>query len=450
MEAENILVEMPAKALVLFIKIWRYIILHGGRGSGKSHSVAKALIVMAAECRLRILCVREFQLSIAESVHQLLVDQIALLGLQSNFRVTEREIIGINGSQFIFAGIRSNPEKIKSTEGVDICWVEEADKVSEKSWKLLTPTIRKPGSQIFVTFNPDDENDPASKRFLINPSPDMLVVQMNWRDNPWFPEVLRKEMEWDFKVDPIAARHTWEGEYSKRSKASILGDHYRVESFEPQADWDGPYYGGDWGFATDPATLVKMWRCSRLRRVYIEAEVYEVGLPITGVSRLWSKVSGAADHIIRADSARPEIIYHMTQVCSRCHQHVEHHGELVPCPMGFKPWNVIATQKWPGSVEDGITWLKRMNELIIVHPSCIHTNFECKHYSYKVDRLTGDVLAEIVDKHNHCIDPIRYGFDPIIKVADQEAVIVYDGGSSGNIDPDLDEFELRQQLAGNW
>jgi phage terminase large subunit len=156
--------------------------------------------------------------------------------------------MGRNGSEFIFAGIRKDIEKVKSTEGIDICWVEEAEKVSKRSWEVLIPTIRKDGSEIWVTFNPDEETDPTYQRFVVNPPPDAEVVEINWRDNPWFPEVLRKEKDYLFKVDPEAAEHVWEGKCNTRSDAQIFAGKYIIEEFTPE-NWHGPYYGLDFGFA---------------------------------------------------------------------------------------------------------------------------------------------------------------------------------------------------------
>lgn len=401
----------------------RYKVLEGGRGSAKSETVARVLLQMGLKKRLKVLCAREFQISINESVHATLKELIEMYPrFERHYTVQRNTIIGKNGTVFIFAGIKTNIKKIKSMQGVDICWVEEADAVSEESWSILIPTIRKPGSEIWVTFNPDLETDPTSIRFITNPDPSrMMVLEVNWRDNPWFPVELEKERLWDMKVDPEAAMHTWEGKFRSRSKASILGDKYRVMDFVPAADWDGPYYGADWGFAQDPDTLVKCWRDNT--RLYIEKAAGGIAIPQNDIPKLWlGTVPECKDWPIRADNSRPETIFHVNA-------------------MGFP--GLQAAEKWPGSVEDGIRWLRSFEE-IVIHSSCKRVIAEFQNYKYKTDPRTNDILPIIIDKHNHYIDAIRYAFEPQIKVAEHEKVLVYD--RQVPIDPDLDEFELRQEL----
>ena len=189
--------QFPEKLAFLFQPA-RYKVVHGGRGSSKSWGFARALLIQAAQRPLRVLCTREIQNSIADSVHKLLADQIAGMGLESIFTVQQTAIYGPNGSEFIFAGLRTQDiNKIKSFEGVDVVWVEEGQAVSKKSWDVLTPTIRKPGSEIWVSFNPDLESDETYQRFVAQPPAGAVVVQMNWRDNPWFPPELEAERQDD-------------------------------------------------------------------------------------------------------------------------------------------------------------------------------------------------------------------------------------------------------------
>jgi len=188
-------------------------VLYGGRGSAKSWSVARALILRAAQGTIRVLCAREQQNSISESVHKLLGDQIAGLGYGPIFEIQrDRIICKLTNSTFFFEGIKANVDRIKSYEGVDICWVEEAHNVSENSWGILIPTIRKPGSEIWITFNPNLETDYTYKNFVLSSDPDTVAVMMNWRDNPWFPDVLRKEMEKLKLKDYIKYLNVWEGQ----------------------------------------------------------------------------------------------------------------------------------------------------------------------------------------------------------------------------------------------
>ena len=189
----------------------RYKIAYGGRGAAKSWGFARGLLIQGAERPLRILCGRETQKSIKESVHQLLEDQVRELDLGGHYNVEKAAIYGRNGSSFAFAGLRHNVDNIKSLEGYDIVWVEEAQSVSKDSWDKLIPTIRKDGSEIWVSFNPDLATDDTYKRFVIRPPRDSVVVRINWRDNPWFPPVLRAEMEELKERDPDSYEHIWEG-----------------------------------------------------------------------------------------------------------------------------------------------------------------------------------------------------------------------------------------------
>lgn len=190
----------------------RYKVMHGGRGSAKSWSVARALIAKAAAGPIRVLCARETQKSIQDSVHRLLKDQIDLMGLGALFDVQETRILGRNGSDFAFAGIRQQGvANLKSFEAVDICWVEEAQVVTSKSWDVLTPTIRKPDSEIWITFNPELDDDPTYQRFVIDPPSGAWVQQVNWSDNPWFPGVLERERLDMLARDPVGYQTVWEG-----------------------------------------------------------------------------------------------------------------------------------------------------------------------------------------------------------------------------------------------
>jgi phage terminase large subunit len=203
--------EFPAKLRFLF-KPARYKVAYGGRGGAKSWGYARALLILGAQRKLRILCARETQKSIADSVHKLLSDQIGALGLHEFYQVLKSTIRGANGTEFIFAGIRqSSVGDVKSYEGCDICWVEEAQIVSKHSWDVLIPTIRKEGSEIWVSFNPELETDQTYQRFVLHPPPEVLPVKINWSDNPWFPEVLRKEMEHCKATDPDGYENIWEG-----------------------------------------------------------------------------------------------------------------------------------------------------------------------------------------------------------------------------------------------
>lgn len=389
--------DLPEYAVGLFEPM-RYKVLYGGRGAARSWSVARALLIKAAEAPLRVGCFREFQKSIRDSVHRLLTDQIDLLALPG-YEVTNHEIRHANGSLFLFEGLRHNVTKIKSLEGIDIAWVEEAERVSKSSWDVLIPTIRKVGSEIWLTFNPDLEDDPTYQRFVVHPPPRTWVKQVSADDNPWFPAELAAEREYLYAVDPDAAACEWGGECRKASDAQILRGKWLMEEFEPEPTWDGPYHGADFGFSQDPNVLVRCWIAPGTRpkstgRLMIEREAYKVGQDTDDIPDHWKQaVPGCERHTIRADSARPETISYL-----RRH--------------GFPKIEGVA--KWTGSVEDGIAHL-RQYEAIVIDPRCRNAIVEARHYSYKVDERTGDVLPDIVDKHNHVWDAVRYALAPLIR-----------------------------------
>ena len=379
----------------------RYKVWYGGRGGAKSWSVARILLLRAAATPTRVLCTREYQASIADSVHALLSDQVSKLGLESVYEVKRDSIVGANGSLFIFAGLRRDPKKVKSTEGVDIAWVEESDTISNESLDLLIPTIRKPGSEIWFTFNPDSPDDPVYTRFVLNDRPDAVVRKVNWNDNPWFPDVLKREMEWDRAHDADKWLHVWQGEPRTASNAQVFGGRWRVEAIEPPSDAQF-YHGADWGFSVDPTALVRCW--IQGATLYIDYEAYGVGVDITDTPELFDNVPTARRWRIIADSARPETISHMRRA-------------------GF---DIVGAKKGKGSVEDGIEFIKGFHE-IVIHPRCKHTIDEFKLYSYKVDRLTGEPTPVLEDKHNHLVDSCRYALSEVMKMHGTPSVVYVPG-----------------------
>lgn len=390
-------IDLPEYAIHLFRKK-RYKVIWGGRGGARSWTVARALLVKAAEQKLRILCAREMQSSLRDSVHQLLRDQIDLMHLPG-FRVTDREIRHSNGSLFLFEGLRHNIAKIKSLEGIDICWVEEAERISNRSWQVLIPTIRKDGSEIWVTFNPDQLEDATYQRMIVHPPKDQVWQQkVSWEDNPWLSIELRNEKNYAYEVDPEGAEHIWGGSLRMVTEAQILRNKWTVKEFTVPRDtrgdpiWNGPYQGEDFGFGVDPSAAVRCWVGDQT--LYIEYEMYQHKLELDDTAQaLTDAIPDFADYVTRADSSRPDSI-----------SYLKRHG--VP--------RIKGVVKTAGSVEDGIAHL-RQYRMIVIHPRCKHTIDECKLYSYKVDQNSGDVLPIIVDKHNHLIDSIRYALQPMIK-----------------------------------
>ena len=374
--------ELPEWCESLFNEDARYFALLGGRGSAKSYSVAATLILRAASKPLRILCAREIQKSIKDSVKRLLDDTIERAGLQGFFVSTDTEIRGQNGSLILFAGLRSNIDSIKSMEGIDICWVEEAQTVSQASLDILIPTIRKPGSQIYFTWNPKNQTDPVDAMFVGETKPPKTIfLRVNWDLNPWFPDVLKAEMEYDRGRDVDKYKHVWLGGYLRNSEARVFRN-WKIEDFETPDDVTHRF-GADWGFASDPTVLI---RCHVVgRTIYVDHEAYRVGCEIMDTPDLFFTVPESEKWPIIADSARPETISHMKK-------------------NGFP--KIMSAVKGPKSVEEGIEWLKSHD--IVVHPRCVHTIDELSCYSYKTDPLTGAVLPVLADKDNHLIDALRY------------------------------------------
>jgi phage terminase large subunit len=393
MQQPNFPVPIPNSFRELFYP-HRYKVMWGGRGAAKSWSIARALITLAHLRKLRIGCFRELQASIAESVHQLLKDQIYAMGLQDCFRITQSSIISrVTGSEFLFKGLRHNITEIKSLEGIDIAWVEEAQHVSKDSWELLIPTIRKNGSEIWVSFNPVDESDPTYVRFVASVNPDAWVLKCSWRDNPWFTDTQNKERLWLLQSDPDAYEHVYEGGFLRRNNAIIFSGKYIIDTFEAPHDVT-LRFGADFGFAVDPSTLIRSYITGKapLEELWIEHEAYGVGVELHEMSQLYDSVPGSRSWPIKADSSRPETISYMRRE-------------------GF---NIAGAEKWDGSVEDGIQHIKGF-KVIHIHQRCKHVQQEARLYAYKVDRVTGDVLPIIIDKNNHCWDAQRYALDGFIQ-----------------------------------
>ena len=362
----------------------RYKGAHGGRGSGKSHFFAELLVEKAIlQPGLRAACVREVQKSLKNSVKLLVEDKIRKLGVQDQFEILEAEIRTPGGGLIMFQGMQNHTaDSIKSLEGYDRAWVEEAQSLSQRSLDLLRPTIRRPGSELWFSWNPHQDTDPVDALLRgPEPPPDAVIVSVNWWDNPWFPDVLRREMEYDRARDPDKYAHVWGGGYVSNSEARVFRN-WKIEEFDAPPDAIHRL-GADWGFAVDPTVLV---RCHIVgRKLYIDHEAYRIGCEIPDTPDLFMTIPEAEKWPLTADSARPETISYMRK-----------HGfpKIVPAVKGAK------------SVEDGIEWLKSFD--IVVHPRCRHTIDELTAYSFKTDPLTGKVLPLLNDKANHVIDALRY------------------------------------------
>lgn len=343
---------------------------------------------------LRILCTRELQDSIKESFHAELKNAIASEPwLESAYDVGIDYLRGHNGTEFIFKGLRHNIGSIKSIAQIDICIVEEAEDVPEASWLALEPTIRAEKSEIWVIWNPCLENSPVDRRFVQTIPPRARIVEMNYSDNPWLPTVLDEQRKHQQKtLDPETYAHIWDGKYLKIGKASVFSGKWRVDEFTPGADWDGPYFGLDFGFANDPTAGIKLWVNGS--RLYIEHESGGVGVELDDTHAMLARdLPGINDHKVRADNARPESISYLRR-------------------QGLA--GIVACEKGPGSIMDGIAHIKSYSE-IIIHPRCERVKSNFLSYSYKLDRLTGDILPVPVDANNDWIDALRYALEPIMK-----------------------------------
>lgn len=389
----------------LLYKRARYKVYWGGRGSGKTWAVAEALIRIAVVRKVRVLCTREYQVSIKDSSHKVLKDTIARLGLQAFFKVTAEGIWSRTGSEFIFKGFHGNDENqsIKSTEGIDICWVEEAQSVSDASWKTLAPTMRKKGSEIWVTYNLMREDDATHVRFVVKGRSDSIVHKINYDENPFFVDSpMYQEMLDDKAENEHLYEHVWLGFPLVMDDSIILSGKYTTEEF-PDDLWtkaDRLHYGADFGYARDPSTLIRSFELPSpdnpdKLRLYIEYEAYRVGVENDEYDEFYQEVPGSKDWPIKADAAMPGLISHI----------------------GTKwGYDITAAEKWAGSVEDGIKFL-RGHDKIVIHPRCPNTAREARLYSYKVDKKALDdrgnpqVLPIVVSKHDHTWDGVRYSYD---------------------------------------
>lgn len=394
-----------ATALTPDLGTYAYRAFHGGRGSAKSFSVAKMAAVFGAIEPLRILCVREFQVSIAESFHAELKAAIASEPwLEDAYDVGKDYLRGHNGTEFIFRGLRRNTQSIKSLAQIDLTIVEESEDIPEEAWLALEATVfRQPRSELWAIWNPRTrarkndkgqwEGSPVDARFRQSPPPRSIVVEVNHKDNPFFPpgleELRKREQE---RLDPETYNHVWEGGYLENSERQVLNGKWRVGEFDPGPGWDGPYQGLDFGFNPDPLAAVRCWVHND--RLWVEREAYGSNVEIDGMADfIYGKIEDFSSYVTRADSAEPKTI-----------SYAKRNG--LP--------RIEPVKKWPNSVMEGVRFLRGFKE-IVVHPRCKNTTNECRLYSHKVN-AAGDVLPDILDANNHAIDAIRYALAPLIEV----------------------------------
>lgn len=385
---------MSEKLAPLLTTDARYIGIKGGRGGAKSWFVVdhKILAEHVRDPDRITVCFREVQKSLEDSSKRLLEQRILDHGLEDYFDVKSTQIRSKRGRGVIlFRGLSDQTaQSIKSLEGIDLAWLEEAQDISKRSIKILLPTVRKPGSRVIATWNPVNETDPIDALFCAKDKlPNSIVVEANYYDNPWCTEELRALAEQAMASDPEEYAHIWEGRYLTQSKARVF-TNFQVEKFE--APKDAIFrYGLDFGFSPDPTVLVRGFIVGN--RLYIDHEAYETELEIEDTPAMLLTVPGADTFTITAASDRPERIKSLRRA-------------------GF---NAVPAVRGNNSVQDGVSFLKGYQ--IIVHPRCVNVIRELRTYSRKVDPLTGEVLPILEDKHNHTIDAMRYLVEQVRRTA---------------------------------
>jgi len=388
-------IQFPAKLQPLFTPN-RLKVAHGGRGSAKSWGFARALLIEAARRPLRILCAREVQKSIKDSVHRLLCDQIQAMGLGGSFDAIDTEIRGRNGSLFLFAGLAQHTvESIKSFEGCDICWIEEAQTVTKRSWDVLTPTIRKDGSEIWITLNPDMETDETYDRFVVNAPADAFVVQMNWRDNPWFPAVLERERQETLRRDPEGYANIWEGQPKRVSDGAIY-KHEILRLYEEKRVRPVPY---------DPVLKVHT--------------VWDLGWNDAMTVGFWQRSSAEVRCIDYIEDSHRTLDWYVGQIEKRPFRwgtdFIPHDGRARNIQTGKSTEealkamgrNVVVLPQL--DIEEGIKAARMMFPRVYFDQDKTGRLLEClKRYQRSINQKTNEPGAPLHDEYSHGADMFRY------------------------------------------
>lgn len=393
----------------LFAENIRHKALYGGRGSAKSWSVATYLGIKSSKKeRKRIVCARQFQNSIRDSSKELVEKRIHALGLAPQFDITERYIIHRgNKSQFIFIGLERNVESIRSLEGADIVWVEEARNTSAKSMEILLPTIRAAGSEIIWTWNPEKPTDPVDKYFREGkPPPRSIVTRVDFRDNPYFNQTeMPAELEVLKRGNYARYKHVWEGEYDVSYETKVF-TNVKVGRPEIPADTP-PLYGMDFGFGNDPSCVVKVFVLQSRRQIYIAREAFG-RVTMDQLPHLVRQVIRDEGDYVKADASQPGTIEFLNA----------------------RGLNVFPARKGPGSVKSGILFLQGYE--IIIDPDCERMREEAHLYSWQTDKLTNQSLSTPVDAHNHGWDAVRYATEDV----------AYDTALDDDVDGGVLKFKL--------
>lgn len=381
---KNKTIEIPIEYKPLFDKNWREAAVYGGRYSLKSHTVARVLLIRARMKKERVACFREFQNSIADSSHQLLADLIKQYELV-DFRVTDKSIINtLTGSDFLFKGLHHNEQNIKSTEGIDIAWVEEAQTVSKKSIEILTPTVRKPGSQIIYTYNRLLEDDPIHTRLVIEGRPDTLIINENYDiaiKYGMMPENILKEIEDDKKNRPALYKHKWLGEPNSMER-KIYKDWAIIDEIPHEARLER--LGLDFGYSQDPASIVEIWKWNN--SFIVNEVLYRKGMSNRQLADVINNLDTTA--MVVADSAEPKSIDEMK----------EYGIDVMPCKKG------------QGSVNYGIQLVQDQRMSVTRRSQNIIREY--MSYLWKVDK-DDRILPVPEGGFDHTMDAIRYGMETL-------------------------------------
>jgi len=387
-----------------------YRVAHGGRGSGKTKTMAKMLCVFVLSLAAQgmngaALCAREFMNSLEDSTLAEIKDAIASEPdiLAPWFDVGEKYVRTCNlpgRVDFVFVGLRHNIDSIKSKANVLITWIDEAENVSEMAYRKLIPTVMRFGGEIWLSYNPESPESATHMRFRKNPSQRVLIEQVNWMDNPWFDEKMNAQRVDDLENRPDIYHHVWEGEFLTLTEAQVFAGKYRVETFTVGDKWV-PYYGLDFGFSRDPLACVEIFKQGQT--LYWRREAVKVGLDMHLQGAFIKDRMGEqiARYDVIADNARPENISYLSKPINQT-------GGSFQLP------RIKGADKGKGSVQDGVDFIKSHHN--IIHPDCVETHKEFKLYSFKVDRNSGNVLPVLVDDHNHIIDAARYALEPVMKM----------------------------------
>jgi len=374
--------EIPTEYKRLFDSDWREAAVYGGRYSLKSHTVARYLLIKAREKKRRIACFREFQSSISESSHQLLSELIKEFGF-TDFKITNNSIVNtVNGSDFIFKGLWNNEQGIKSIEGIDIAWVEESQTVSEKSIEVLTPTVRKDGSQIVYTYNRLLEEDPVHKRLVLEGRPNTLVINQNYDiaiRYGMMADVIKDELEDDKKHRPNLYKHKWLGEPHNMER-KIFKDWAIIDEIPHEARLERR--GLDFGYTNDPSALIDIYYYNG--GYILDEAMYAKGLSNKQIADICNLIEGNV--LTMADGAEPKSI-----------DEIRLHGV-----------NIIAAKKGAGSVCQGIQFVQ--DQKISVTKRSVNIIKEYRGYLWKENK-EGKIINEPEHQFSHSMDAIRYGFN---------------------------------------